>query len=97
MEMVIAGARVPGVADKADHASLRNLVPLVNIGSAPLQVSVIIYKSFILADLIDRDTACFAVKKLCYLTIRSSHYRGARRRHDINGIVNSALRACVRK
>ena len=95
--MVIARARIACIPDKANDTSLRNLVPLVNIGSAPLQVSVIIYKSFILADLIDRDTAGFAVKKLCYLTIRSSHYRGARRRHDINGIVNSALRACVRK
>ena len=79
--MVVAWPGVAGVADESDRPAFLNNITFVNIVGPFLQMGVIIKKSLIGAQLIDRRTAKAAVKEFYDLAVgRRENGRSAGRR-----------------
>src|SRR5258705_1120500 len=97
MEMKISQARITSVANISDHFPLFHELPGYKTIGVALQVGVIENELSVAAELINSCAAAFTGKEFYDLAIGRSQDWSSGRRGNIDGIMDSSLRARIRE
>src|SRR5215211_2258974 len=93
--MVVAGARISGVADVCDDLSLPHEISFGETIGVMCEVSVVKDQILVRVKLIDRDAAAFALEELDDLAICGSNYGSFGGCGDIDRVVYAAFGARI--
>ena len=97
MEVIVSRPGIPCIPYIGDNFSLLYRLAGYQTISIALQMGVIEYEFPINTELIDGRPASFALKEFYDLAIRRSQDRCARRRRNIDSVMDPPLRTRIRK
>src|ERR1041385_5866568 len=90
MEMIIAGAGVPSIANVPDRLALRYRASFLQTVGIAIQMGVVVDKLFVAAQLVDGVAAVLTLKQSHDLAVGSREHRCSLRGRNVDGVVHAS-------